>query len=314
MTGFQRQVNQQPAPAVVGDFASADPRAAVLAGPGQLVAGVSGLIVGRFAWLDSTYTLAGNAGGGAPAGFVGRQGNSNALITTFLAESTLTVPKGMPVTLYREGDFWVVNSGTVEVVPNQKAYANNATGLVTFGATGSPPSDFSMTASIAAGAGSVTGTITDNVMNVTVVGSGTVQIGALVTGTGVATGTRVSSQVSGTANGVGVYLVSIPGQAVTSTTLTLAHGVMTVTAATTGTVHVGDTLVAGGGGNTAVVAGTQVSALGTGTGGTGTYTVTDPTVVTSGTIAGYSATETKWYSASFAAAGELVKMTSWPQG
>jgi hypothetical protein len=309
MAGFQAQVNQQPAPAVVGNFASADPRASVLAGPGQIVAGANGLIVGRFAWLDSTYTLASNTGGGAPAGFVGREANFNAIITTYLAETSMTIPKGFEVTLHREGDFWVLNSGSLEVVPNQKAYANNATGLVTFAATGTPPSDFSMTASVAAGAGSTTGTITDNVMTITVVGSGTVQIGALVTGTGVATGTRVASQVSGTPNGVGVYLVTIPGQAVTSTTLTMAHGVMTVTAATTGTVHVGDTISGSG-----VVAGTQVTALGTGTGGTGTYIVNDATVVASTTIAGASATETKWLSASFAAPGELVKMTSWPQG
>jgi hypothetical protein len=306
---FQRTVNQQLAPAVAGDFASADPRASVLAGPGQLVAGANGLILARFAWLDSTYTLASNTGAGAPAGFAARMGNSDALITAFLAETTMTVTRGLPITLYREGDFWVVNSGTNEVVPNQKAYANNATGLVTFAATGAAPSDFSMTGSVAAGAGSTTGTITDNVMNITAVGSGTVQIGALVTGTGVATGTRVASQVSGTPNGVGVYLVTIPGQAVTSTTLTMAHGVLTITAATTGTVHVGDTIAGSG-----VVAGTQVTALGTGTGGTGTYIVNDATVVASTTITGAAGTETKWFSASFAAAGELVKMTSWPQG
>jgi hypothetical protein len=311
---FQTQVNITPAPAVEGDFASADPRFAVLAGPGQLVAGPNGMIVGRFAWLDGTYTLASSSGSGAPAGFAARMGNSNAIITAFLAETTMTVPKGMGVTLYREGDFWVRNSGTGEVVPNMKAYANNATGLVTFAATGTPPQDWSMTGSIAAGAGSVTGSIADNLMTVTVVGSGTIQIGGTITGSGVATGTVVTSQVSGTANGVGVYTVTPPGQTVASTTLTEAHGILTISAATTGTVHVGDSIVAGGGGGTNSVAGTTVTALGTGTGGTGTYIVNNNTVVTSGTLVGNAGTETKWLSASFAAAGELVKMTSWPQG
>lgn len=312
---FQTVVNIQPAPAVEGDFASADPRFAVLAGPGQLVAGPNGMIVGRFAWLDGTYTQASSTGSGAPAGFASRRGNmANSIITVFLAESTMLVPKGMGVTLYREGDFWVKNSGTNEVVPNMKAYANNATGLVTFAATGTIPQDFSVTGSIAAGAGSVTGSIADNLMTVTVVGSGTIQIGGTITGSGVATGTVVTSQVSGTANGVGVYTVTPPGQTVASTTLTEAHGVLTVTVVGSGTVHVGDSIVAGGGGNTASVAGTTVTALGTGLGGTGTYIVNNNTVVTSGTLVGNAGTETKWLSASFAAAGELVKMTSWPQG
>ncbi len=307
MVGFQTTVNIQPAPGVEGDFCSADPRASVLAGPGQLVAGPNGCVVGRFAWLDSTYTLASNAGSGLPAGFVGRE--MQALITTFLAETSMTIPRGLMVTLYREGDFWVRNSGTNQVVPNMKAYANNATGLVTFAATGTAPQDFSMTGSIAAGTGSVTGSIADNLMTVTAVGSGSIQVGGTLSGSGVATGTTVTGQVSGTPNGVGVYTVTPPNQTVASTTISETHGVMTITAATTGTVHVGD-VIAGSG----VVAGTTVTALGTGTGGTGTYIVSNNTVVASTTLTGAAGTETKWLSASFAAAGELVKMTSWPQG
>lgn len=312
MSGFQSQVNIFPAPAVEGDFASADPRASVLAGPGQIVSGPNGCIVGRFAWLDATYTLASNTGSGLPAGFVGRE--MQAVITAFLAPTSMTIPRGLMVTLYREGDFWVRNSGSNQVVPNMKAYANNSSGLVTFAATGTIPQDFSVTGSVAAGAGSVTGSIADNLMTVTVVGSGSIQIGGTITGSGVATGTVVTGQVSGTANGVGVYTVTPPGQTVASTTLTEAHGVLTVTAVGSGTVHVGDSIVAGGGGNTASVAGTTVTALGTGSGGTGTYIVNNNTVVTSGTLVGNAGTETKWLSGSFAAAGELVKMTSWPQG
>ncbi len=309
---FQTTVNIQPAPAVEGDFASADPRASVLAGPGQIVAGVNGCVVGRFAWLDGTYTRASNTGSGLPAGFVHRE--MQALITTWLNAYTMTIPSGLAVTLFREGDFWVRNAGTNYVVPNMKAYANLSNGSVSFAATGTIPQDFSMTGSIAAGAGSLTGSIADNLMTITVVGSGTVQIGGTITGTNVATGTVVTSQVSGTPNGVGVYTVTPPGQTVASTTLTEAHGVLTITAATTGTVHVGDTIVAGGGGNTASVAGTTVTALGTGTGGVGTYIVNNNTVVTSGTLVGNAGVETKWLSASFGAAGELIKMTSWPLG
>ena len=52
MSGFQKQVNLTPAPAVAGDFASTNPRASVPAGPGGLVAGLTGVIVGQFAWVD----------------------------------------------------------------------------------------------------------------------------------------------------------------------------------------------------------------------------------------------------------------------
>jgi hypothetical protein len=309
MPGFQQQINIQPAPAVVGDFASADPRASVLAGPGQLVAGPNGLTLGRFAWLDSTYTQASNTGSGPPAGFAGRMSNWGALITNFLGETSMTILRGMIVTLHREGDFWVLNSGTTEVVPNQKAYAQFGTGLVTFGATGAPPAGASVTGSIAAGSGSVTGTITDNVMNVTAVGSGSIQVGGTLTGTGVAAGTSVVAQLSGTPNGIGTYQVSVPGQAVASTTITEAHGVMTVTAVGSGTLVNGQTLT-----GTGVTAGTTITAPVTGAGGLGTYIVNSPTVVGSTTLTAAGAIETKWLSASFAAPGELVKMTSWPQG
>ena len=83
-----------------------------------------------------------------------------------------------------------------------------------------------------------------------------------------------------------IFLVDRGGQNVTSATITGAAGLMSVTVATTGTVHVGDVLVAGGGGGANTVAGTAVTARGTGTGGTGTYVVNNNTVVTSGTIAG----------------------------
>jgi hypothetical protein len=306
---FQTQVNILPAPAVAGDFASADPRASVLAGPGALVAGPNGLIIARFAWLDATYTLASNTGSGLPAGFVGRQGNTNAIITAFLAETTMTIPRGMGVTLYREGDFWAVNSDTDEVLPNQKVYAQYGTGLCTFAATGTPPSGASVTGSIAAGAGSLTGSIADNVMTITVVGSGSVQVGGTITGTGVAAGTTVVSQLTGTPNGIGTYQVSVPGQTVASTALTEAHGVLTVTAVGSGAIVLGQTLT-----GTGITTPTFVTAFGTGTGGTGTYIVNNNTVVASTTLTAAGGIETKWVSASFAAPGELVKITTWPQG
>jgi hypothetical protein len=304
---FQQTVNIQPAPAVVGDFASANPRTSVLAGPGQLVAGPAGLIVGRFAWVDSTYTLANNNGTGLPAGFVGRQGNT-AMITIFLAETSMIVPSGIFCTLYNEGEFWVVNSGANEVLPNQKAYAQYGTGLVTFGATGTPPATSSVTGAVTAGTGSATASISGNLMTIPGAVTGSMNVGGILSGTNVVTGTTITSQVSGTANGTGIYTVSIP-QTVASTTISETHGILTVTVAGANPLVVGDVLSGG-----TIAAGTTITAFGTGAGGLGTYILSNNTTSSSGTVAATSGIETKWLSGSFAAAGELVKMTSWPQG
>lgn len=67
--------------------------------------------------------------------------------------------------------------------------------------------------------GTVTGSITGTTMTVTAVSSGKVRPGHTITGTTVAVGTTVVSQISGTPNGVGDYTVSI-SQTVTSRTLT----------------------------------------------------------------------------------------------
>jgi len=304
-TNFQAQVNVTQAPAVAGDFASANPRAVALTNPNGFVAASAGCIIGRFAWTDdATHTDASNAGTGLPTGFVGRWSNM-AFITAYLGASTLTIPAGMEVTLHEAGDFWVVNSGTGPVTPGLKAYAAYTTGLVTFAATGTPPSAASVTASVAASTLSVTASIADTgIMTVTAVGSGTVVVGATLSGTGVTTGTRVSAQLSGTAGGVGTYEVTIP-QTTASTTVSGTYGTMTVTAVGSGTLAVGSVLA---GAN--VTSGSFITALGTGTGGTGTYIVSPTQTAASATVTATSGVETKWYAASFAQAGELVKMTS----
>src|SRR5579859_2018081 len=108
---FQTQVNTQPSPAVAGDFASSNPRFVVLAGQGALVCGVGGVTVGRFAWIsdiavdnDNAPAIASNSGVGAVAGFVHRE--QQGLNTTFLAEASMVVPQGFPITLMSGGDFW----------------------------------------------------------------------------------------------------------------------------------------------------------------------------------------------------------------
>lgn len=305
---FQTQVNYVPAPAVAGDFASVNPRATVLAGPNALVAGPAGVTVGLFAWYDTaTASIVSNAGAGAPNGFV--HNDHQALITTYLAEVSYVIPGGFPVTLFDAGDFWIKNNGTTEAVPGQKAFANNANGQAYFAATGSTFTGASVTAAIAASTASVTGSIANNVLTVTAVSSGTLVVGGTLSGTGVATGTQITAQLSGTTGGVGTYTVSIPEQTVASTTISETYGTMTVSAVGSGALAVGDTLS-----GTGVTAGTVITAFGTGTGGTGTYIVTPNTVVSSTTVTVYSATETGWYCRSFGAPGELVKISSRAMG
>ncbi|WP_144378517.1 hypothetical protein [Mesorhizobium amorphae] len=123
--GIQSSVTVQPAVGVVGDFASANPRFSQLAGPGAIVAGPSGLVIGKFAWLsysqvdgDGAPAAANNFGSGAVAGFVGRA--QQGLITTYLSPAGMTIPAGFQATLFSGGDFWAQNSGASAARPGMK--------------------------------------------------------------------------------------------------------------------------------------------------------------------------------------------------
>jgi hypothetical protein len=311
--GIQSSVGTQPAPAVAGDFCDTNPRATVDAGPGGLVAGAGGVTVGRFAWWDAAQTDADGApavvnsfGSGPVTGFVPR--NQQGLITQYLADASMQIAPGFGMFLFSEGGFWVVNDGANAAVIGQKAYADFATGKVSFGASGAPTGVASATGSIAAGSGSVTASIAGDVMTVTAVASGTLPIGSLLSGTNVVTGTRVTDQLSGTAEGVGTYRVSID-QTVASTAVTAAFGIFTAASALTGVFGVGDVL-----NGTGVDAGTTITAKRTGTGGLGTYIVSSATVVTSTTISAAGNVETKWVCMSPGMPGSLVKISSHVQG
>lgn len=137
---FPNSINYQPAPAVEGDFCSANGiRASVNAGPGGLVAGTS-CIVGRFHWLttpndaDGAPAVANNNGTGIPAGFLHRE--LQGLITTFLAENTMQVQPGVAVTLMKHGDYWVLNRGTTAAVKGNKVFASTTDGSINFAAAG----------------------------------------------------------------------------------------------------------------------------------------------------------------------------------
>jgi len=300
MSGFQTQVYANQAPAVAGDFASANPWFSFDAGPNQLVAGPDGLTVGRFAWVDPSGTYAVNRGTGQPAGFVHR--NQQGLITTYMQEAGMLVPEGFPVTLMAGGDFWAVCANAAQI--GQKVYANYATGAIRAAATGSPVQSASVTGSIAAAPStSVTGSIADNVLTVTAVGSGVLVPGATLSGSGVSSGTKIVAQITGTTGGAGTYQVSI-AQTAASTTITAAYGVLTVTVVGSGSLAVGNVLSGSG-----VTAGTFITGFGTGTGGTGTYYVSASQTASSTAITATGDVETSWYITSPGLAGELVKIS-----
>lgn len=138
---FPRSVQQYQAPAVEGDFASANPRGTVVAGEGELKSGVGGVTIGRFAWADASGNVT-NAGAGVPTGFLHR--DQQALITAYLGAASMVIPQGYHVTLFRDGDFWV-KSLTIPT-KGQKVFASLTTGDVKTAAAGATVTGYIETA------------------------------------------------------------------------------------------------------------------------------------------------------------------------
>ena len=308
MVDFPNTVYAVAAPGVEGDFATAAPVHSVIAGPGGLVAGAGGVTIGRFVWLDpANHNIALNSGVGIPAGIVARE--MQGLITTYLGETGFIIPSGFGVTAYNVADIWVKNAGTTEAQFYQKVYANQSNGSISFGPPNSPTQSASATASIAPATGSFTGSIADNVLTITAVGSGVVVAGGTFAGAAVATGTQVVAQLTGTTGGVGTYTVSIPDQIVASTTLTETYGVMTVSAVASGAVANNQSLA---GAN--VTAGSYVAGLLTGTGGNGTYVVSPTQTAASATVTASGSVETRWFALSTGRPGDIIKISNYPLG
>jgi hypothetical protein len=125
--GFQTKVNYQQAPAVAGDFASANTTTSMVAGEGQLTAGADGVTVGVFAWADPvTGEVSNTKMSGGRIGFVHREGQAR--ITQWMGEAGNTIQAGQAMTLMTNGDFWVLapNGATV----GDAVLANDTTGAV----------------------------------------------------------------------------------------------------------------------------------------------------------------------------------------
>jgi hypothetical protein len=139
-------------------------------------------------------------------------------------------------------------------------------------------------------AATFTGSISTTTLTVTSVLSGTIAIGQAVFGQGVAQNTVITALGTGT-GGVGTYTVS-NSQTVASTSINtvaspaivtadISGTTMTVSAVTSGTLKIGQTIE-----GTGVTNGTIIKAFGTGSGGVGTYTVSASQTVSSTTIYG----------------------------
>lgn len=272
--GFQNVVNLTPAPAVAGDFASANPRASVLAGPGGLVAGAGGVVVGKFAWVvpgvgDVSGSVVNSFASSniAPSGFVHRE--QQALITSYLAQSSMLVPAGFPVILHNQGDFWALVTGSTAATVGASVYANFATGDILFG---SAPAGASVTASMGStntaslGSTFTASAGTTNTQLVVTSVTGLISIGDQVSGTGITAGTTILSQASGTTGGAGTYNLSAANTA-SAATVTSFGSVMKVTA-TTGLISVGETVSGGSGFPVGAVISSQISGT---AGGAGVY-------------------------------------------
>lgn len=235
MTGFQQVVNNNPAPAVAGDFASNNPMSSLVPPiEGALVAGDANVRIGYFAWAaddGKVYsTLAAAAAAGhAQIGFVARQPNiPSAMITAFLGESIMTLQIGREVTLMTAGDFWVDLPGLDATEAVFALATTGAPSLVDDGTT--EPTGFVGESSAkvnAVTAATTTIAATTGIMTIATLASGVVEVGQRVTGTGVPAQTYVTRQLTGSAGAAGTYQTnSINRAAVAAFTATMVQGTL----------------------------------------------------------------------------------------
>lgn len=141
---FQKSVPINPAIGVAGDFASVNPRQHLVSGTldQYMIADADGVDVGRFAILNADGTVTSKPAFAdvqvARLGFVHRV-MGTALITTWLAESSMVIPSGQPVELFSHGDFFAV-ADAITGTPTRGAGVtwDPVTGLINIGAPVGP--------------------------------------------------------------------------------------------------------------------------------------------------------------------------------
>jgi hypothetical protein len=304
---FQSQVNTAQAPAVAGDFATKNPRYFYPAGPGGCVAGPAGCLVARFAWAtppldgDGSPATVTNSGYGLPTGFIHRE--QQALIVNYLSPAGMEIQPGFGLTITEDADLWMLNEGTTEAVPSMKVYAGLADGKATAAVTGSPTGGGTSTAStISTATATFTADFADDIMTVSGAVTGTIYPGSTVTGTGVPADCVIVSQLTGTPGGDGTYLLTASELALTAVSTTATYGLLTIGGSVAGTFAVNQNVTGSG-----ITAGTYITALGSGTGGAGTYAVNIGQSIGSQAINTATNVETSWNVRSSALPGEVFK-------
>ncbi len=136
---------------------------------------------------------------------------------------------------------------------------------------------------------SFTGSISGTTLTVTAISAGTLIKDQVITGGSVSAGTTIVNQLTGPAGGIGTYTVSISQTqtsasltgtyTLASTTLTINSTILRVSAVASGTLAVNQFLT-----GTGIDFGIQITGLGTGTGGAGTYTLNNGDAFASTTI------------------------------
>lgn len=229
MSGFQKFVNQQPAPGEPGDFYGANPRMSIPSPQGGFKVGTDPLIVGNFAWANPATGLAeSNAANGGLLGFVHRENQT--VITDFLGESRMAVQAGFPVTLMGRGEFWASFPAGAEV--GNPVYANDATGAPQVAAGGATITNFVVASRVPVPAvtdANTTIAAQTGVMTVAAMASGTLEVGMVLSWPGKNANARaeITAQLTGTPGGAGTYATSYTNRAaVAATTVTGTQGTM----------------------------------------------------------------------------------------
>ncbi len=94
---------------------------------------------------------------------------------------------------------------------------------------------------------SFTGSLTGAFLQVTSVSSGSIELGAQISGPGIRAGNnQIVAQLNGTPGGAGLYTLFVGAGTVSSETMTETYGVLTVGAVTSGTVAVGQKVTGAG--------------------------------------------------------------------
>ncbi len=143
---FQTTLNRDIPRGVAGDFASTNPRNSILAGEGALVAGEP-ITVGQFAFADlDTGKVFSEFVAGLVIGFVHR---NNQAVVALGQRASMIIPTGKEVTLFSNGDFYVVAPGAVTA--GDAVYALDADGSVQSVATDAQATNFVFAESAASG-------------------------------------------------------------------------------------------------------------------------------------------------------------------